>query len=647
MGPKSQDHPRGNGDAGDKKKRRPIEHTSPLWSSVWWKYRKDPVSQNTQTAGRNIIVKSSNTVRTNAIRDIDGKLCGVDLHTGFDVPPLEEKNKEAILVNEAPSWLEQEIRPLSIKRISTPKEPESPKSLSNPELFHARENRERDNNVTSSARTYSRSQYSTSQYSQASRKLLEEPLHTRESPFVHVGITLDTNVGEFQSEFAKLVYTSLPSTPNEIRGFRWSRDSIDSKRGIITDVDSFGNSIYEAPQGRVSSENAGLQDGAKASSLDRSASEKLITTNSSAFVMYNAEELDVESTEAPAPNSMLSIRRQFIKGLPDDDELSDLSSVLSVRNGSESFYSRNSSASDIPIYVDNLEATSPLVIHNCTEPGNLPSMKVLLPEIRVDGADDRPTESELINKVNSTEHRRPSIVDNCKSDASSENRFDTGTEGGKSLLAGSIGGLEPINAASLKRLPDISRRRLEQDVASRCETDNDRASNTGRLSTKGSKVEDEMMSLRQQATSALSQVTQFQAIINRTSQRYINAQYQNLELQRENTELNRQISDLRDHQRVIHEALDNAATKSVTDDVKLRRLAQLDKDNFHLSEENHRLRDQVKGLTQELAIDEEEKRILREELKKQTAAKEAERIVTSAKSNKMGSKWKWLRDVLG
>ncbi|KAK6542339.1 hypothetical protein TWF694_006298 [Orbilia ellipsospora] len=637
MGPKSRDHP--NGNAAREKKGRPVEHTSPLWSSVWWKRRKDRPDLTAQKLGKNNESKYSNKpIRSSAIRDINGKLCRVDLHSGFDIPPLEEKTQNAISANEPPNWLEQEIRPLSIKRVSTPKDPETPKSPSNIDPFYIREKGAKDENAVPSARSYSPSRYFGSKYSLVSQEAVGEPPDTYERPLIRVGITLDTNVKGLESDFTKLVYKSLPSTPDEIRGFGWSKDSVDSRRGIIVDIDRFGNSIYETPQNRVGNRNPGYIHENSAGSLNSTAAEELAAAKLSASEVYGIEEVDVESIDPQVPDSMLAIRRQLIKNMPHDDELSELSSILGAGNGSGSFYSQDSNASDSAFPANRLELSDISIIQNSTCEDNVQSVGILLPEIRVDGVDDRPTESGLINKVKSTEDRQPSMIDNWQSDIShttdttvglkprriSENRYETETEGGKRLLACLIGGLEPINAASLKRLPDISRRRIEQDSSSRCETENDHAS-IGLGSARDFKANDEMTNLRQQANSALPQVTQFQAIINRTSQRYINAQYQNLELQRENTELNRQISDLRDHQRVIHEALDNTATKSVTDDIKIRRLARVDEDNFHLLEENHRLRDQVKTLTQELAISEEEKRILGEELQRQTTSKENER----------------------
>ncbi|KAK6353650.1 hypothetical protein TWF696_005612 [Orbilia brochopaga] len=151
---------------------------------------------------------------------------------------------------------------------------------------------------------------------------------------------------------------------------------------------------------------------------------------------------------------------------------------------------------------------------------------------------------------------------------------------------------------------------------------------------------------------ARTKSSSFQTLLQRTSQRYVDAQNENMELKR-------QMSDLREHQQLLHQTLVSTTEEppAPEDDKPKSWRFKL------LTEENSRLGTQIKNLTVELAGREAEINILLEELNRarvyqqpatpvalngggndsRAARKRSSRRTSGAN---IASGWRWLRNLL-
>ncbi|KAK6502666.1 hypothetical protein TWF506_003244 [Arthrobotrys conoides] len=632
------------------------------WSSVWWKTRTVPTTMESR------LNVSGEPLNRGTIRDIDGKLCGIDLHGNVDVPPLNKGISRTVRkkpVGISPT--ESGVRPLSFERpisVASVASLEKPATPYHPESLQTFNSLSTGLGRSSSAISDTSSIYSVS------------TVHEAKVPFVYrqkrtvPDLKINTSICTFYPSDDQNIENSSsdPRTPTANCSFTWDRQTL-SYRGIICGIDRYGNSIYrDALPGESAYDSCGSSETTKRDSMSTKGTIKtLINTNPSTPTSYRSGYVlkplikPRALTPKPAPPpTMLEIRNQFRRGMPADDALSTITS-LTTRRLEEDIMSHLEGESAYS-YSPGINSTRRIRYDG--ENGEISS--------RTEDNSNSNSEKESGNNGVIESWRSGISLPNAQAQVAITNPSDSPTlqiprfdrrrssDDGASNLGGSlIGALEPQHTG-LKRL-SISRRRLDRRPGYE-------ASEIGGLSVKNERDEQEIRSLKAEVEAARSKTLSFQTILQRTSQRFVDAQNQNEELQR-------QIADLRDHQKLLYDALtssnesqDNSPYASKNPEGSrngevIEGVAEMTYSESinDVVEENIRLKRQVKSLARELAGREEEVRLLIEEMGKQrdiyhvaeraiTENRKDERknqqTVTDKSASRMADKLKWWRRFL-
>ncbi|KAK6522398.1 hypothetical protein TWF281_002960 [Arthrobotrys megalospora] len=619
------------------------------WSTIWWKARGIPAPRPPRSTA------SPAPLTAGAIRDVNGKLCGIDLHGGFDVPPLNGVGGRTVC--KAPvgvSPTDSEIRPLSFER---PPSVMSMKPLEKPTPYRLGSLRALSPlpttlNVSSRIFSDSSSVYSVSTSHEAQVSTVDP--HKRPPP----ELKINTEICSFYAvEYEELVDSGLcPVTPTVERTFSWDKEAV-SHRGVICGIDRYGDSIYKdvtpTPYDDESTNSSQTTKRPSMSTLRTlRASTNPSTPGSNVYTEKSFLKPRGPVPVLPPAPSMLEIRSQFLSTLPGDDALSAITS-LTTRRLEEDIMSCLEGESSYPY---------PL-------PMNLPR------QIRCDGENgedsnqtgntnrEEPVKSSMIESwrsgVSNTEVQpsasitnlsRPTLLQDTR--FSRRRSLDDSVSNVGSTIMRSI----ELQHPGLKRLGN-PRRRYERRAAYE-------GSEAGVLSVRNEE-EEEIRGLRAEVEAARSKTLSFQTILQRTSQRFVDSQNQNEELQR-------QIADMRDHQKLLYDALVASNERQVDtpyldqnpesgrNTKAVEGVAGMTyKDNIDdIIEENKRLKTQVKSLSRELAGREEEVRLLIEEMGNRRAITRAEErgdldsrgrprgALTDKSASRMGARLKWWRRLL-
>ncbi|EPS35301.1 hypothetical protein H072_11356 [Dactylellina haptotyla CBS 200.50] len=552
-----------------------------------------------------------------AIREVNGKLCGVDLHGNFDVPLPGERSSSVTTVCRIPMPpLTDEIPPLSITHSNTARNSSISLSLGN------KDQPEIGGQVSGRSSIYSNKPDTESNYSDrhSSVDTVKDSIRThsaRGQLFSELSGTLNTDVNSFGSEYRQLVYDCLPIAPTtDDKSFRWSQRDINPQRGVMSGVNEFGDSVYDTSnvERHDSVATSSFTSRTNRISIDTSAAGAPTVTNPSS----PGSGIFTKSYECPAPNSMLSIRNKLVSGLLSDDELSDHSDELDTPKRSNGYLVNDARKpegtilSRISSVESPLQEQDPAGLRECIG-GNKPARQV-----RFDGIDDHFNEIEIQQRSGSAESEQSVDIESWRSQVNGSVLADTTQDNSKnqqlkyhdrsaSLLDARISSLEP-HGAGLKRLSKPVRRRCGQDSLSGITNQGQNDSTTVSGYVKDSLLEDQVRKYKAEAEAAQTKVSFFQTIIQRTSQRFV-------DMQIENEELHRQITDLRDHQNLLYDAL---GTKPVHNKPHM----QLSDEQYdRMFEENGILKDQIKRLARELAGAEEEMRVFVDHLRGKKSAK--------------------------
>ncbi|KAK6330620.1 hypothetical protein TWF718_002817 [Orbilia javanica] len=635
-----------------------IDPKSGHWASVWWKPRVGIAA-----ASSPLITAPKIPLNKGTIRDINGRLCGADLHKGIDVPPLNHSGSRIRKMCQPPlgvSPTRPQIYPRSFQQpppANSTKPVEklcTPCSLDSPRIFSPLPVGLHQN---SSAISDKSSIYSVSTTHEA-----KVPIIDSQNPTV-LDFKMGTSIYDLYRSKARSPRSigGCSKTPTEEQNFAWDKETT-SQWGIITGIDGDENSIYgDAPLGEFED---GSCDSATTTTQAYSTSPKetfktSISTDSSTpdsspeKTQVRPQQLSPKLGLAP---TMLEIRNDFVRSLSSDDTLSTKTSftnrqleediMFHLEGDSKQPYSLDVKLTCQTIYDgESGDGTNPSgeSSNNRQEPSNNGIIETWRSGVHLSDSQSQFLTTKL--------HHSPSSQD---AGISHRRSFDDSASnfGATSL----IGGLEPQHPG-LKRLGN-SRRRYERRSGGE-------ANEPGAWPVKNERDEQEVQNLRAEIEAARSKTLSFQAILQRTSQRFVDAQ-------NENEELQRQISDLRDHQRLLYEALTASNVHEVSSTHLPKDLegnqnfgasegvaeATHKDDPSDIIEENNRLKTQVKSLARELAGREEEVRILIEEMgrkgdiykaayKMSRENREAEmtgqEVLTGKSASRMAGKLKWWR----
>ncbi|KAK6496062.1 hypothetical protein TWF481_002086 [Arthrobotrys musiformis] len=433
-------------------------------------------------------------------------------------------------------------------------------------------------------------------------------------------LKLDTNICAPYTPDHELLHsrTSRLRSPPPGCSYKWGKEII-SHRGIICDIDRYGNSVYRDPSlGEVKYKSFNPSTSTKQDfTSSKHSSQTSTATNTSASASYKSGYIKNPPLPASEPTpTMLEIHSQFMRSLPDDDALSTITS-LTTRQLEEDIMTC--------LHKDEFESPHPLRINSTSQTrcdgengsasnsadssnrergsvNNSSMVESWRSEISPSSRMRAQTHSSVENPPDSPGFRSSSVSRQISSDES------VGNFGG-SL----IGNLEPAQETGLKRLGGSRRRYDRRESGS-----------AGAASLRYERDEQEIKNLKAEVEAARSKTLSFQTILQRTSQRFVDAQNQNEELQR-------QISDLRDHQKLLYNTLASSNIHKADSPYAPNSTGAFDtseglegvtgmlyKDNIsEIAEENTRLKTQVKSLARELAGREEEVRLLLEEMGKQ------------------------------
>ncbi|KAF3194381.1 hypothetical protein TWF225_006927 [Orbilia oligospora] len=636
------------------------------WSSIWWKNR----GVSPKLASQPTAPKAPLNGRT--IRDINGKLCGIDLHGDLDVPPLNKDTCRTICIKPAgiPPTA-SEVRPLSFEhslstaslellateKLATPCRLDSRRTIS-PLPTRLRQ--------SSSAFSDKSSVYSVSTVHEAKEPISSNQKRSTPHLRINTGIcTLDPSDNEYLE-----TSNEYPQTPTADSRFAWDKETI-SYRGIICGIDRYGSSIYrDALSGELDYESGDSSETTKRDSVSTKATlQTLANTNPSTPSSYRSGCIAVKpllkSPESLSgfsrPPTMLEMRNEFLRGLPDDDD--ELSTIASLRT--------RQLEKDIMSCLEGEPRYPYSTRRNSTR------------RIRYDGEN-----GEGLNRIEDNsnynseeESANNGMIESWRSGVSHSNaqpqvaitnpsefptlqipgydRRRSSDEGTSNIGSSLIGVLEPQHTG-LKRL-SISRRRYDRRAGYE-------ASEAGGPSVQNERDEQEIRNLKAEVEAARSKTLSFQTILQRTSQRFVDSQNQNEELQR-------QIADLRDHQKLLYDALTASnehreSSPYISGDPEdshngevLKGVTEMTyKDDVNdIIEENTRLKVQVKSLARELAGREEEVRLLIEEMGKERGIYRAseranaenrkderknQQAMTDKSASRMAEKLKWWRRFL-
>ncbi|KAK6342215.1 hypothetical protein TWF730_001693 [Orbilia blumenaviensis] len=617
------------------------------WSSAWWKNRAAQTSSTLSRLGTN----SPAPLNGGAVRDVGGKLCGIDLHGGFDIPPLNNGDRTVCKVPAGVSSTGSNVRPLSFERPPSAMSLRSvDKSASyrldsirtfSPISTHLEKQQPLDSSDKSSI------------YSVSTSHEAQEPIfYPAKLPLPT--LKLDTSICTFypQDYSPQGISSNFPSTPTVERSFMWDKETTVQK-GVLSGIDRYGNSIYRTTSPETITydhESTHSSVTTKRNSMSTSRTLHTITNPSTPGSLFFDEKLlrvhpPPPPAVPPAP-TMMEIRSQLLQGLPGDDSLSIMTGlttrqqleedIMSCLDGETNFQypSRRESIRQIKYDGENGDTFDSLANNNDN--------------------DERPTKDNMIESWRSGV---TALDEQLQTPPRNFSRRRSSDDAASNVGSAVIGALEPQHTG-LKRLGN-SRRRHDRRTGYEF--------GEAGMSTRSDKEEEEIKTLKAEVEAARSKTLFFQTTLQRTSQRFVNAQNQNEELQR-------QIADLRDHQKLLYDALAasnerEASPTNNTQDMEPGNSETLKAqgvteatygDNIdNIVEENNRLQAQVKTLARELAAREEEVRILSEEMSKQRAIiKGIERAglgsraverpsrrvnLTDKTANRMGAKMKWWR----
>ncbi|KAF3226548.1 hypothetical protein TWF106_000289 [Orbilia oligospora] len=636
------------------------------WSSIWWKNR----GGSTKLASQSNAPKAPLNGRT--IRDINGKLCGIDLHGDLDVPPLNKDSRRTMCIKPAgTSPTASEVRPPSFEH-----------SLSTASLDLLATEKlatpcRRDSRRTISPLPTRLSQFSSavsdksSVYSASTAHEAKEPIsYNQKRSIPHLRI--NTGICALYPSDNEYLETSneYPRTPTADSSFAWDKETV-SYRGIICGIDRYGNSIYrDALSGELDYESGDSSETTKRDSVSTKATlQTLANTDPSTPSSYRSSCIAVKPllkspeplSGLPRPPTMLEMRNEFLRGLPDDDD--ELSTIASLRTRQleedimsclegESRYpysTRRNSTRQIRYDGENGEG-----LNRIEDNSNYNSEE--------ESANNGMIESWRSGVSHSNAQPQFAITNPSESPTLQTPSYDrrrSSDDGTSNIGSSLIGALEPQHTG-LKRL-SISRRRYDRRVGYE-------ASEAGGPSAKNERDEKEIRNLKAEVEAARSKTLSFQTILQRTSQRFVDSQNQNEELQR-------QIADLRDHQKLLYDALTasnehrenlpytSGDPEDSCNGEVLEGATEMTYNNGinDIIEENTRLKVQVKSLARELAGREEEVRLLIEEMGKQRGIYRAseranaenkkderkdQQATTDKSASKMAEKLKWWRRFL-
>ncbi|KAF3922308.1 hypothetical protein ABW20_dc0108353 [Dactylellina cionopaga] len=435
-------------------------------SSVWWKpWQSESRDSSLATTKKAMYPISS------AIREINGKLCGIDLHDTLDVPlpkaQFDRKRETRDARADSPGEMEYTVRPLSFKRPNSPTVSaiQDPK----PSTDHARTTSSRTVQRISnlSAGSDTSSVYSVEASSQDNGK--RKNLHTRNHPFSSLSDGLNIQVGRFSAaDYQKELGECFPATPVDDLGFPWENDKLEYKEGVISGVDSQGRSVYKksspTPIAETSRNSPVSVYTTKRVSIDNSVLQAPTITNPSTPGSNIFHQSFYSDGEEPASDSMLAFRNQLVQDLPDDDELSD-ATFRPIKKPRPSVEETKQSREDEE--APKTEDIEPNLIELYTDQEDC---ELSDNHVELDGENDdllktgTPHEGSNVNMEasHSTMSRNKQLTVNETVASEVVKRPNDLIQ---SLLEGRIGGLEP-QSTGLKRLPS-QRRKCGQGRMSR------------------------------------------------------------------------------------------------------------------------------------------------------------------------------------